>query len=288
MSMTIYTGFKLKANTIEEAYEIAEDFRLKANEIAEEETIKWIAREAAHLFDEATLAGQEPELTRKVSEARYDFMRTSSEQDRKQSRDFSGVDMTSEIVIFPTDKGIVGILYTENSKIEDAWKSLPEVEDFSYWNNSDHPEDVLDEEWEERSRVWNKVFESRRGSIPSSALRGITITFTLNQQQFLLDRELVNDFWPTMEERVGSMARGRVIKRITSQLAGNTSGSSSWSVYARIGDYIRSEEGVEEISREAEKIRDVLESDLTQRLLWEGREQNEGAARVSAAKRRGR
>lgn len=42
----------------------------------------------------------------------------------------------------------------------EAFLKLDGVEDFSYWNNSDEPENISPEEWERRGEVWNRILVS--------------------------------------------------------------------------------------------------------------------------------
>lgn len=38
-----------------------------------------------------------------------------------------------------------------------ALRALDGVEEFAYWNNTDRPEDVTDEQWDERAAIWGRV-----------------------------------------------------------------------------------------------------------------------------------
>jgi hypothetical protein len=37
------------------------------------------------------------------------------------------------------------------------------VEDYSYWNNTDKPDDVTDEAWEQRRSIWHALSDSGWG-----------------------------------------------------------------------------------------------------------------------------
>lgn len=42
--------------------------------------------------------------------------------------------------------------------VEELDKSLPEwLEDYSYWNNTDPPEEITDEQWRERGETWDQI-----------------------------------------------------------------------------------------------------------------------------------
>jgi len=48
--------------------------------------------------------------------------------------------------------------YMDADHYRAAWYTLPEVEPYPYWNNTDLPDDVSEDEWEKRSRAWDRVF----------------------------------------------------------------------------------------------------------------------------------
>lgn len=72
----------------------------------------------------------------------------------------AGVD-TSCSVVFLDDPGDPGWTYvkvfSESSRLRDAVVAGTPLVDFSYWNNSDGPDDVTDAEWEERRVAWDRV-----------------------------------------------------------------------------------------------------------------------------------
>lgn len=63
----------------------------------------------------------------------------------------------------------LAIPYTERKPLLDAFNTLPEVEAYGYWDNVDQSDDVTDEEWEDRGRVWSTAlrFGSPRHETPA-------------------------------------------------------------------------------------------------------------------------
>lgn len=49
------------------------------------------------------------------------------------------------------------LLYADQPEFTEAWESLPEVEEYGYWNNADQPEGVTDAGWDERRDAWERV-----------------------------------------------------------------------------------------------------------------------------------
>lgn len=84
------------------------------------------------------------------------------------------VDTDFEIVIFPHEDHFVGMVFTEHEDWFDKFLKLPGVREYGYWNNTDPPEHVSDEEWEKRGDTWDDVLGS--SGIPS--MTGFTISIS--------------------------------------------------------------------------------------------------------------
>ncbi len=55
---------------------------------------------------------------------------------------------------------LYALLYTERPIYQAMFESLPGVEPWPYWNNTDRPEKLTDEEWEHRGDTWDRVIGS--------------------------------------------------------------------------------------------------------------------------------
>lgn len=53
----------------------------------------------------------------------------------------------------------------------DFMANMPELEDFAYWNNTDKPESISDEEWDQRRDTWDAIHSAGWGT----RMVGITI-----------------------------------------------------------------------------------------------------------------
>lgn len=83
------------------------------------------------------------------------------------------VDTEFKLVIFPYKEYFLGIVYTEQEKWFDKFLKMPNVHEFGYWNNTDPPDDVTEEEWDERARIWNEALCDHGHGVP--AMEGFTI-----------------------------------------------------------------------------------------------------------------
>lgn len=83
------------------------------------------------------------------------------------------VDTDFSITVFPEMESIaqtwLGIAFTEHPGWYAEWMKLPYLSDYAYWNNTDRPKAIRPEDWDERSRSWDRVLFERgeRGGIPS-------------------------------------------------------------------------------------------------------------------------
>lgn len=79
---------------------------------------------------------------------------------------------------------------TEKAAYSDALRSMPGVEPYPYWNNSDHPDDVTEAEWAERKAAWNRMIP--RYSV-SDTMQEWELERPEGRQHALLEKILASD-----------------------------------------------------------------------------------------------
>lgn len=57
----------------------------------------------------------------------------------------------------PASGRILVRAYTQRTDMADAFSAMPDVEPYSYWNNSDAPGHLTEEDWAEREAAWSRV-----------------------------------------------------------------------------------------------------------------------------------
>lgn len=67
------------------------------------------------------------------------------------------VDFGLELHLFPRAYDVLIDVTTEQAELQAWFDKLPFVEDFSYWDNTDPPENATSAEWESRCQAWNEV-----------------------------------------------------------------------------------------------------------------------------------
>ena len=157
MSTKIFNGYKLPPLSFLELQEFVRGFQRQVREEGHNLYSKLLVDIATTHFDLATL-GKGPEDN--DATAAYLAWNEIAEKQRKIEK--TGLrdpafDFHCEICFIPFEDCILAILFTEQQTYTEIWESLPEVESYGYWNNTDPPDDVTDEEWKEREKKWDEA-----------------------------------------------------------------------------------------------------------------------------------
>lgn len=157
MSMKIYNGIKFKSNNPEEI--IAQLNSIKKRAV--ENSIKYItegrgAAQAVHV------AGYTKDTVFDINVKDYkqllDFREKLDISFNKRYRSWDDPAFRFIVVVIPYNSQMYGISYHE--EIEENYKLLePFIEEYHYQNQTDKPDELSDKEWDERSDVWNEIFD---------------------------------------------------------------------------------------------------------------------------------
>ena len=161
------------------------------------------------------------------------------------------LDTKNEIVLFPAeDKTLIlafGDIITRILQQETTGrdgkkpelKTVSQIKDYHYQNQTDQPENISDEEWEQRCRDWQKAIPSM---VPSKDGMVIELTNcdTVSSSVYLNDNDQLIPYIPPKEERIDLLARDLTQKSLTNLARDDTTIIEKWSEYAR---QINSREG---------------------------------------------
>ena len=167
MSTKIYHGFKINTSSISKVLEMVETFR------------PYILEEGKKLyknFEDHLLGYKKIDQTKEdaIKDIRIKWLTAWWEMKRTQQR-LPLVDTLFSITIFPLDDYFLGIVYTEHDTWYFQWLEQENVEDYAYWNNSDKPDKLTDEEWDERYKNWSKVLLDNKQGQSLPAMCGFSI-----------------------------------------------------------------------------------------------------------------
>lgn len=231
MSTHIENGYRLRVKSIAALNTLMLEFRRRVEGVARDLYHRRTAALAYHILDEALLQPTEEAFYQAVHRAYatqpIDDPRPFLETDlrwivrqiiadhqatlvRTQQRD-PLYDWGCHLSAIPHRTGLYALLYAEQMAYHDIWQTLPEVEEYAYWNHTDPPEGMSRGRWERRRQRWDELLPGL--VIPSRT--GMTIAV----YDPLTDRE--NRFWevkpefiPDFEERVRHWAFDRVVAEV--------------------------------------------------------------------------
>jgi hypothetical protein len=154
VSTKIYNGYRLAPDT--DLWEFTERLRSEGNPRRDALDLEVITAAAESVAArQATVDGKVTERSREAHlmggyHAWDEAMRQLAES---RLGDPHQLDVT--FIRDPETNRILALLYA-GSKIEEVFTGQPEVTEYGYWDNTDQPEDVTDEEWEERRVTWDR------------------------------------------------------------------------------------------------------------------------------------
>lgn len=219
MSTKIHSGYRLRAGV--DMFTLAKKTREVFLPILQKDTASELLREIVFAYD------------------RLDF-NEDTKQDYLRAKDLEGKEITEWTVRYRCIKDLAEYM-KENPKwyqirlgfapdpetkmmlcyfsgkhvYEDVFEDFNEVAEYGYWNNSEPPENVTDEEWDERKKVWNRVLAPtdiiQTAMLMSSAVADYEIS------PFSFDYETMQELgveFPTREERIKNLAEILALKTI--------------------------------------------------------------------------
>lgn len=132
----------------------------------------------------------------KIDERFYNIEKTNR---RDPEYDF-GFDVT----FVPTETKILTLIYTEQAECIKLFESFPNVHPYPYYNNTDKPNTISDEDWDARGHEWDKALEPY--DVP--ALQGFSIKCLIylplfNKEELAAYLDLI----PSFQQRVNHFAK---------------------------------------------------------------------------------
>lgn len=186
MSTKIYNGYKLLGiNTVFEAQELLDRFRTKCVAIAERAAQEQIIRESISLYDDACMGA--PSATKKLGRdlenpgkaptfkdclvhVVIDLSNRAMDIVKTKTRD-PDADLSCEVCVLRFG---LALLYTENEEMRKAWEAFGAVKPWPYWNNTDKPDELTEDEWDQRGKDWDEALGGAGYSTPAEC--GLTRT----------------------------------------------------------------------------------------------------------------
>jgi hypothetical protein len=186
MSTKIFNGIKFKSNSYEEVFSQLSEIRKTMRENYMKFANYGLTNYYYKHYDEPLPHGSDL----------YDIIKKDLQQITKG--DFDELDCT--LVIIPHKGELYGLYYAVGKTREFLLEAMDNIyDDFSYWDNTDPPEELPENEWVYRRIVWDEI------TVGNEIPRNFGTIFT-----FLSEDDA---FWHTSDMRDGLRRMGMTDKK---------------------------------------------------------------------------
>lgn len=176
MSTSITNVWRCEDHTLSSLFLLAQSWKKELKVLAKKTYLDFLAQDSTHHIDMLVLnrAGllemDEYEALTQKSLSAFDFVMETLTLLRKEPGPSHphALNFGTELVFFQdSNQTPLVMYYCQNAEISDFLnKKLNNLgQSFEYWNNTDTPDEISQDEWDARGEVWNEIFED--SSIPS-------------------------------------------------------------------------------------------------------------------------
>lgn len=211
MSTKIFNGTLIKGD-LKYAYEVGSDFRTIVQRMAQESIDRIAVNHAVYLIDSAVIKNESIDCLPIIRA----FDLVSDEQDRvitNRERN-PGFDFSCELTMFPDGDETLAIVVTEQQEFLDTWLSMPGVEAYPYYNNTDRPDYLTQEQWDARGDRWMRFFDGG-AFFPANAM---TVKCVDERLPPSMDKEVLAELMPSFEERLERVAKDYAGSRVIAMI----------------------------------------------------------------------
>ena len=172
MSTKLHAGHEIVGLSLEALLPELLKLQLTMKERAAELVRQFIVNLAVSRFDHHHFGIEKAPSAHLLGDARMELADRQEELRRTRRRD-PAVDFEFSLTLFPVKGRLLALVFTEQKALRDHWEAQTWRREFGYWDNSDPPGDLADDEWQMREGFWDEAF--RQSSIPAEAGYSITL-----------------------------------------------------------------------------------------------------------------
>ena len=199
MSTKIYDGFVIENKTLEQLHKQIMVYRQEVIALTQQELSEYIGGLVAYHLDEITMGIKKDKSKHSILSGKNVFMKDQEADCRAKGMRSHLYDFSCEISLIPLKANkILGIIYTKRESFKDLWFNKSFVKEYSYWNNTDKPDEITGKEWAQRDRVWGRAL------CGTPAMSGYNATCN-NEYLPFIDFEDIKK-WPTFAYRVNDIS----------------------------------------------------------------------------------
>lgn len=202
MSTKLFNGHEIVGHTLESFLPQLTTLQAQLRPLAQRRSAQMVTLIATNAHDRE-LAGLEPAKSKRyLSDAEFVLL------DRQRKLKASGhrdplADFEFTVCLFPVEGRLLALTYAEQKDFLELWKQQSWRRDFAYWNNTDAPEEMTEQAWAERERLWDLVFDKDAGA-PAECGYSFTLLPLDGHFLFASDEE-VEQHLPSLESRVKAL-----------------------------------------------------------------------------------
>jgi hypothetical protein len=230
MSTKIGHGYLITLNGLNEIHNMLMEFRRRVEEKMIELLHRTMAEDIAAIIDTVTIRENYMDVLKSDYEVRSHPKPDDSalliaylhaqKQNELVINHHSDADprynFHCNVTIIPTESKVFALLHSENEEYNQIWESMNGVQAYPYYNHSERPEDVTEEEWEQRKEDWDLAFSE--SVIPS--LSGLVFRCILYLPQ--VDLEKIIPYLPSLDERVSQHAYDQTLSGQMANIKNNS------------------------------------------------------------------
>lgn len=265
MSTKIYTGFRFRTNDIFAIHRLVAKWRVELAAIHRSELAFLLAGMCTETIDRNAINAERNAGKNPFREARMEVRTRQKEILGSGHRD-PEVDFDFEIAILPYDGHVYGMVFSERSRWVGRWMELEDVEDYSYWDNTDRPDEISAEDWKARDRVWDGILRANAAGTPG--MSGFSAQCTDRMLQPGLDE--VMECIPAFEARVAARARetamDSVYMAMREKMARADEEQNPFALLRKIESWLDGD-GAHVLESERSRVAQLLSSSITSEML---------------------
>lgn len=141
MSTKVYSGFRINTTDLSKIQEIVNNFK------------PWVQEESLKVPVFYLRHAKDPNKTLIQAYTDWELQRHKLEKEGYTS--LAQYDTKFSILFIPCDGFTLGCTYTAHKDWHNQWLKEPGVIPYEFWNNTDAPDSVSDQEWEQREKDWS-------------------------------------------------------------------------------------------------------------------------------------
>lgn len=249
MSTKIHNG-SIVHKTFMDTYPLIEHFRKKVQMMAQEKINTEAVKLATGFYDLHTM-GLDKEKTSPILRAMWLINDAQNEIERTNRRN-PQFDMSCELLVFLEKNRTLVIVESEQRQFLDFWLSIPSVNEYMYFNNTDKPDKISEKDWDKRYDDWMQFLDRKDGAFfpaPGLTVKCVNVTLPCS-----MDRDDLRPLIPDFEKRVEMIAMELVYDIVEKELI------------AQHGDKIRPSMLISHMGKIEAEVKDKCREDVRSRL----------------------